>query len=101
MADTEYAGIDLRDADLRHKNLAGKVLFGTDLRGAQLTGLRISLECATFDGVKLDDTQVAMLLLMVSLADVNPEWVDGLRGLVKHVTGDKQFLALERFLRII
>lgn len=100
MSDTEYAGADFSHQDLRNRNFAGKVLFGTDLRHAKLKGLRISLECATFDGVKLDDLQMATLLMMVSLADVNPDWVDGVRELVKRVTGTSQFEALERYLRV-
>lgn len=100
-ATTELAGADLRDKDLRHQNLAGKVLFGADLRGARLNGTRVSLECSTFDGAKFDDQQVAMLLMMVSMADINQEWIDGLRDLVKRVAGEPKFEALERYLQII
>lgn len=98
--DTSLTGQDLSGADLRHIDLADKILFGTDLRGADLYDARITLKCETFDGVKLDDTQVAKLLLMFQLADINPKFQVGLRDLVRRVTGDRHFTALQRWLRL-
>jgi hypothetical protein len=98
--DKTYVGKDLTNEDLRHHDLSGKILFNTDLRGSNLHGVRISLECSTFDGVKLDDEQVAKLLLMLSLADINPKFQVGLRDLTRRVTGDKFFAALQRYLQL-
>ena len=98
--DSSLTGEDLRDLDLRHQDLTDKILFQTDLRGANLYGASISLKCETFDGTKLDDLQVAKLLLMIQLADINPKFQVGLRDLVRRVTGDKHFAALERWLRL-
>lgn len=99
--DTSLTGQDLNGADLRHQNLVDKILFGTDLRGADLYDARIALKCQTFDGCKLDDEQVAKLLLMIQLADINPKWQVGLRDLVRRVTGEKYFAKLARWLRLI
>lgn len=98
--DTSLVGKDLSGADLRHHNLTSKILFGTDLRGANLYDARISLRCETFDGAKLDNTQVAKLLLMIQLADIDPKLQVGLRDLVRRVTGERHFEALQRWLRL-
>ncbi len=98
--DSSLTGVDLTGADLRHLDLSGKILFGTDLRGANLHDTKISLTCETWDGVKLDDIQVAKLLLMIQMADINPKFQVGLRDLVRRVTGDTHFTALSRWLRL-
>lgn len=98
--DQSLTGEDLRDADLRHIDLSGKILFQTDLRGANLYNAKVSLKCETFDGVKLDNEQMAKLLLMISMADVDPKFQVGLRDLVRRVTGDAHFRALERWLKL-
>jgi len=98
--DTSLTGADLSGADFRHMDLSGKILFGTDLRGANLYDAKISLTCETFDGVKLDNTQFAKLLLMLQMADVDPKFQVGLRDLVRRVTGDTHFTALQRWLRL-
>jgi hypothetical protein len=94
-------GKDCSGQDFRNKDLTGNVLFGTDMRGAKLNGVRVSLECKTFDGVQLDDSQVAVFLLMLQTADINPEWQDGLRDLVRRVSGEKAFETLSRYLKIV
>lgn len=96
----QYVGADLSNQDLRHTDLTNKILFGANLRGSELYGASISLKCPTFDGTKLDETQVATLLLMISLADINPKFQVGLRDLVRRVTGDKHFALLQRYLQI-
>ena len=98
--DSSLTGEDLKDADLRHMDLSEKILFGTDLRGANLYGTKISLKCESFDGAKLDNTQVAKLLLMIQLADIDPKYQVGLRDLVRRVTGDKHFAALNKWMKL-
>ena len=66
---TDMAGRDLSSLDLRGADFTQSALFGTDLRGSQLHGCAISIDCATFEGVKLDDRQVAMFLLLLAQAD--------------------------------
>lgn len=94
-------GKDLRGHDLRNYDFSGHVMFGADLRGANLRGAKVSLDCATFDGVQLDDNQVAMLLMMFSQAQVNQRWVDGLRELVGSIAGADRLRAIERLIRVI
>jgi hypothetical protein len=97
--DASLAGKNLSGLDLRGDDLTGKVLFATDLRGAKLYGARISLQCQTFDGAKLDNTQVAQLLLMLSLADIDPALQGQLDQLAKQAAGPS-YGALKRLLRL-
>jgi hypothetical protein len=96
----KYVGADLSNQDLRHTDFTNKILFGTNLRGSELYGAAISLKCDTFDGAKFDPSQVATLLLMISLADIDPKFQVGLRDLVRRVTGEKHFAALQRYLQV-
>lgn len=100
-ADTSLAGTDLRGSDLRGKDFTNHVLFGTDLRGARLYGLKIALKCQSFDGVKLDSEQVGLLLLMISLADIDPDIVEALRALVKEHIGAQALDTMSRYLQIV
>jgi hypothetical protein len=99
-ADISLVGADLREADLRNTDLSNKVLFLTDLRGAKLYGAKVALECQQFHKVRLDNTQVATLLLMIALADIEPKYKQGLQQLVQSVVGD-QYEALQRMLRLV
>jgi hypothetical protein len=99
--DTSLVGADLRDHDLRHVDLRDRVLFQADLRGAKLYNMGISLRCQTFDGVKLDKTQVAQLLLMLQTADIDPKFQVGLRDLVKRVCGEDEYKVLIRWLKLV
>lgn len=96
----QFVGADLSNQDLRHADLTNKILFGANLRGSELYGISISLKCETFDGCKLDETQVATLLLMIAQADMNSKFQVGLRDLVRRVTGEKHFAALQRYLHV-
>lgn len=98
--DLTLAGADLSGTDLRHKDLSDMILFGTDLRGSKLYGAKVALRCESFDGVKLDDSQFATLLLMLQMCDVNPKFQVGLRDLVRRVTGDQHFHTLQRWLKL-
>lgn len=87
--------------DLRFQDLTSRTLFGVDLRGKKLYGATISLKCETFDGVKVDEYQLAMLLLMISQADMpTTAWRDGLRALVESEIGEQQLRTLERYLQL-
>jgi uncharacterized protein YjbI with pentapeptide repeats len=100
VADTKsLIGKDLSNRDLRRTDLTGKVLFGTDLRGSNLRGSKISIDCATFDGLKLDDNQVGMLLKMIAKADIALEWRAGLDDLIERVAGTDRFRAISRVIR--
>lgn len=99
--DPLLTGKDLREADLRFKDLSDYILFGTDLRGADLYGAKIALKCEQVDGCKIDDIQAAKLFLMLSLFDMNPKYQVRLRDMVRAVTGEKHYTALERWLKIV
>ncbi len=99
--DTSLVGADLREADLRHMDLRKKVLFQADLRGAKLYNVSFSMRCQTWDGVKLDNEQVAQLLLMIQSADIDPKFQVGLRDLVRRVSGEGKYKALSRWLHIV
>lgn len=98
---SEWVGKDLTNLDFRYKDLSARVLFNTNLKGSRLYGAKISLQCSTFDAVKLDDEQVSELLLMFALADIDSRWVTGLRALVEAVVGPDKVKALDRFLRLV
>lgn len=99
--DTSLVGADLREADLRHVDLRGKVLFQADLRGANLYDTGVSLRCQTFDSVKLDDTQVCQLLLMIQSADINPKLQVRLRDTVRAILGEDKYKVMTRWLKIV
>lgn len=98
--DSSLVGADLKDADLRHLDLSTHIMFGADLTGANLYDTKISLRCEQFDGATLDDIQVAKLLLMIQLGNINSKYQVGLRDLVRRVTGDKHFEALSRWMKL-
>ena len=98
--DQLLTGKDLSGRDLRDHDLTGKVLFGTDLRGSALKGAAISIDCATFEGCKLDNNQIATLLAMLCKADIDRAWIDGLAGLIEQVTGTERSAAIERLLKV-
>lgn len=99
--DTSWAGTDHRYADLREADLHGKVLFQCDLRGAALYGLVISVNCDTFDGVKLDDHQMATLLRVIGMAETtSPAWRNGIAALVTSIIGPEASAVLTRYLQI-
>jgi hypothetical protein len=99
VSETDLAGQDLRQRDMRHADLRGKALFGTDLRGANLYGADIRLECCTFDGVKLDALNVALLLRLIALADLPDDWSSHITHLVEARIGKTQNAALSRYLQ--
>lgn len=101
MDDTVYVGADLSNRDLRGKDLTRLVLFRTDLRGANLRGAHITLDCATFDQAKFDDKQIALLLGMLTLADIPDGWKAGLRALAVEISGEPGFKAIERYLQLV
>jgi hypothetical protein len=98
--DIHLVGQNLAGADFRNRDLSDHVLFNTDLRGADLYNATISVNCATFHGVKLDDRQVALLLKIISLANITPEWKEGITRLVADVITWKKAQAIDRFLQI-
>lgn len=99
--DTSLVGADLREADLRHVDLRGKVLFQADMRGANLYNTGFSMRCQTFDGARLDNQQVAQLLLMIQTADIDPKFQVGIRDLVKRVIGEDKYKVLYRWLKLV
>jgi hypothetical protein len=92
--DTSLAGADLRNKDLRGYDFRDKVLFQTDLRGSKLYGASFSAHCANWEGVMLDDKQVAWLLLLLSKVDC--PWTNQLRALARDVVGVKEFRDIEK-----
>lgn len=94
-------GADLKGQDLRDKDFTGYVLNGTDLRGAQLYGASISLTCDTFDGVLLDDEQVATFLLMLRLSGSNLKWKSAIYNAVESVVGAPKARAITRLLKVV
>lgn len=90
----------LTSQNLANVDLTDQVLFGADLQGKQLYGVKIRLTCDTFDGVKLDNRQVALLLLMMGLTDTDPRWKRGLHQLVLSVIGEREYRILTRYIQL-
>jgi len=99
--DTSLAGVDLRDRDCRGVDLTDKVLFQTDLRGARLRGAHFTLDCATFDGLKLDDRQVALFLLLLMKADIDPAWQPTLLDAVRQRLSPDTLEAYQQYLQLV
>jgi hypothetical protein len=99
---SEYTAKDLSNRDLRGEDMTEQTLFETDLRGSKLYGIQVSMTCETWDGVKISQDQMAMLLLMISQADVEPRggWRDGLQQLVEREVGEHEFRTLKRYLQL-
>ena len=76
------------------------MLFGTDLRGCRLQGAKLTLDCATFEGLKLDDDQVAMLLILIAKADIDARWSVSLQELVEQIVGTDRSSAIARIVRV-
>ena len=98
--DTSLVGQDLSGRDLRKHDFTGRVLFGTDLRGCRLRGAKLSLDCETFVGLKLDDDNVATLLTMLAQMDVDPQWTTGLQALIERVVGTDRAAAIARLVQV-
>jgi hypothetical protein len=96
----DYIAKDLSKQDLRGRDFTNQVLFETDLRGARLYGLQISANCATFDGLKLDDENVALLLMMIGQANIDPRWTTGLEALVLDIVGDRRMRAIRTLMKL-
>jgi uncharacterized protein YjbI with pentapeptide repeats len=99
--DTSLAGADLRGTDCRDRDLTDKVLFQTDLRGARLRGAHFTLDCATFDGLKLDDRQVALFLLLLLKADIDPAWQPALLAVVRQRLSPETLEAYQQYLHLV
>lgn len=99
--DTSLAGMDLRDRDCRGVDLTSKVLFQTDLRGARLRGAHFTLDCATFDGLKLDDHQMALFLLLLMKADVDPAWAPALLEVLRQRLPPDVIEAYQQYLQLV
>lgn len=97
-SDNSLAGKDLRGDDLRGADLTDKVLFGADARGAKFYDAKVSLNCATFDGLRLDDEQFALLALLIARADVDGRWKAGIQALVSEICGGRNLHAYLRYL---
>lgn len=90
----------LAQQNLATVDLSDQVLFGVDLQGKQLYGVKVRMICDTFDGVKLDNRQIALLLLMIGLTDSDPRWKAGVHQLVKAVIGEREYRVLVRYLQL-
>lgn len=101
MTDTSLAGTDLRGVDCRALDFTNKVLFQTDLRGARLRGAHFTLDCATFDGLKLDDRQVALFLLLLMKADIDPAWPPTLLEVVRQRLPPDELEAYQQYLKLV
>jgi uncharacterized protein YjbI with pentapeptide repeats len=101
ITDTSLAGADLRGVDCRTRDLTNKVLFQTDLRGARLRGAHFTLDCATFDGLKLDDRQVALFLLLLMKAEIDPAWVPPLLEAVRQRLPANDLEAYQHYLQLV
>jgi hypothetical protein len=98
--DTTLVGADLRGEDLRYRDLSGKTLFGTNLTGAHLYGAKVDLACHTFDSVIVDSTQVALLLLMLSKADMPEGWSSAITDVVRERLGRERYDVLKRYAQV-
>ena len=99
--DTSLAGTDLRGVDCRTTDFTNKVLFQTDLRGARLRGAHFTLDCATFDGLKLDDRQVALFLLLLMKAEIDPAWRPSLLEVVRQRLPPDELDAYQQYLTLV
>lgn len=95
-----WSSLDKSGQDFRGADLRDHILFETDLRGSNLYNVGISVDCDTFTGVRLDDTQVALFLRLIASASIDPQWQVGLKALVKDVIGQANDNALTRYLQI-
>lgn len=87
--------------DCRTTDFTNKVLFQTDLRGARLRGAHFTLDCATFDGLKLDDRQVALFLLLLMKADIDPAWSTLLLEVVRQRLPSEALDTYQHYLKLV
>lgn len=70
LARKDLKNIDFRNQTFAHSNLSGcelpENMASADLFGCLLKGARISLQCSTFDKLKLDQRNFKLLLFMLS-----------------------------------
>lgn len=92
---TDLVGQNLSRQDLRGRDLSDHVLYRTNLTGANLYGAKITLSCDSFDGVALDNQQVALLLGLLLLADVSDVAKAELRDAMISILG-----SMERYDRV-
>jgi uncharacterized protein YjbI with pentapeptide repeats len=67
--DCNFFRANFQDADLRDVLLRRCVLAGADLRGAKLRGLTVTLDCHSFENVRLNREAAVQLAFLFSLAE--------------------------------
>lgn len=100
MSKTDYVDRDLSGADLRHADLTDQVFYRSILHGAQLYDARISLNCATFDGARIDADQVALFLRLLLMTDMPGPWRDELWSLLRRMLPVNKRTAIERLVQL-
>lgn len=81
-------------------DLSEQVLYGKDLRGQNLYGAKVSLKCDTFDGVLIDNQQLALLLLLIQLAEIDHQYQQRLRDLARDIVGEEHYRVLLRYMLV-
>lgn len=73
---TSFYRADFRGTSLREALLRECVLAGADLRGADLRQVTITLDCNSFEGIRLDRSTAAKLTFLLGRADspLREEW---------------------------
>lgn len=75
---------DFSHCDLRGADLTGSVFAKSNLSHCRLFNAKISLNCKTFENVKLDNMTVKMFLYLITLSDIPDKTKNGIIDLIGH-----------------
>lgn len=80
---------DLSHCDLRGANLTNSVFSKSDLSHCRLFNAKISLNCKTFENVKLDKITVKMFLYLITLSDIDDKLKHDIISIIDERTYNK------------
>lgn len=87
---------DFSHCDLKGADLTNSVFCKSNFSHCKLFNAKISLNCKTFENVKLDDMTVRMFLYLITLADIQED----LRCGIISIIGEDVYLKLKNFFEI-
>lgn len=93
LSDQIFYACDLSHCDLRGADLTNSIFSNSDLSHCKLFNAKISLNCKTFENVKLDNMTVYMFLYLITLSNIT----DSIKCDIIKLIGEHNYNRLKDF----